>query len=65
MSEVLGIDEVERLGGFDEQELRTTSWGYKEAVIEAAKKGEPIPDIEEWLAAQDGEEVEDSSGLDD
>ena len=60
MNDVLGVTEEERRGGFDPQELRSTGWDYKEAVIEAAKKGLPPPDINEWMAGG-YEEVEDSS----
>lgn len=50
MAEVLGITDDEWRGGFDQQELVSAGSDYRQAVVEAARRGEEIPDIDEWLA---------------
>jgi hypothetical protein len=48
---LLGITEAERRGGFATGgELTDVSTAYKNAVIEAAKKGLPPPDAAQWYA---------------
>jgi hypothetical protein len=52
LDDVLGVTEALRRGGWDGQELTDVSGDYKQAVIEAAKKGLPAPDINMWMAAR-------------
>lgn len=62
MPEVLGIREDEWRGGFDQQELVAAGAEYRQAVVEAAKRGEEVPDIDEWMAQR---ELAESSDDDD
>jgi hypothetical protein len=55
LNDVLGVTEALRRGGWEGKELTHVSGDYKTAVIEAAKKGLPPPDIHEWMAKQQEE----------
>ncbi len=63
LNELLGVTEELRRGGWnDGSELKEVSYDYKTAVIDAIAAGKPVPDVEEWLAAQaDDTEEEDFS----
>jgi hypothetical protein len=61
LDEVLGITEALRRSGWenDGRGLTDVSRDYKQAVIAAAKRGEPPPDVEVWMREQASGEAED------
>lgn len=58
MAEVLGITEEEWRGGFDQQELMETGLDFRNAMREAAKRGEVL-DVDAWLAQQEQANADD------
>jgi len=60
LNDLLGVTEELRRGGWvNGSELTEVSYDYKEAVIQAMKEGKPMPDVTEWLAAQNGDDQDD------
>lgn len=55
LSAVLGMEEEQRRGGFTGEQLTDLTTEYRQAVIQAMRAGEPMPDIQEWMAKKRGE----------